>query len=61
MPGHYEDVLADIRGRDERDSGRDCAPLKQALGAELLDTTDLDLDAAIAAAVAIVEKQCADA
>jgi cytidylate kinase len=59
MPGHYEDVLADIRARDERDSGRDCAPLKQAVGAELLDTTELELQAAIGQAIAIVEKQSA--
>ena len=30
MPAHYEDVLADIRARDERDSGRAVAPLKPA-------------------------------
>ncbi len=57
MPGHYDDVLADIRARDERDGGRDCAPLKQASDAKLLDTTELELGAAIAAAIAIVGKQ----
>ena len=30
MPAHYEDVLADIRVRDERDSHRSVAPLRQA-------------------------------
>src|SRR3954452_22933996 len=35
MPGHYEDVLLDIRARDERDSSRDTAPLKQAVDAIL--------------------------
>ena len=30
MPGHYDDVLLDIRARDERDATRDVAPLRQA-------------------------------
>jgi cytidylate kinase len=55
MPAHYEDVLIDIRARDERDSGRDTAPLVQAEDAILLDTSDLDVDAAIARAVQLVE------
>ena len=48
-------VLADIRARDERDSARSAAPLRQADDAVPLDTSDLDVEAAIAAAVAIVE------
>ena len=48
-------VLADIRKRDERDMGRTAAPLKQAPDARLLDTTHLDIDAAIRAAIDIVE------
>jgi CMP/dCMP kinase len=48
-------VLADIRKRDERDMGRAAAPLKQAPDAHLLDTTHLDIDAAIRAAIDIVE------
>ncbi|MDP2411198.1 MAG: (d)CMP kinase [Pseudolabrys sp.] len=48
-------VLADIRARDERDTSRAAAPLKQAADAHLLDTTDLDIDAAIRAAIDIVE------
>ena len=49
------DVLADIRRRDERDSGRSAAPLKRAGDAHLLDTTHLDIDAAFRAAIDIVE------
>ena len=49
------EVLADIRGRDERDSQRAVAPLKAAPDAHLLDTTHLDIDAAFRAAVDIVE------
>jgi cytidylate kinase len=52
----YEHVLIDIRARDERDSGRGIAPLKQADGAELLDTSDLDVAAAVARAIAVVER-----
>ena len=33
MPGHYDDVLLDIRARDERDATRDVAPLRQAADA----------------------------
>jgi cytidylate kinase len=49
------EVLADIRRRDERDSKRPVAPLKQAPDAHLLDTTHLDIDAAFRAAIDIVE------
>jgi CMP/dCMP kinase len=48
-------VLADIRKRDERDTNRAAAPLKQASDAHLLDTTHLDIDAAMRAAIDIVE------
>ncbi len=48
-------VLADITKRDERDQSRAAAPLKQAPDAHLLDTTHLDIDAAIRAAIDIVE------
>jgi cytidylate kinase len=48
-------VLADIVKRDERDMNRAAAPLKQAPDAHLLDTTSLDIDAAVRAAIDIVE------
>jgi len=48
-------VLADILKRDERDQNRAAAPLKRAPDAHLLDTTHLDIDAAIQAAIDIVE------
>src|SRR4051812_9051936 len=56
MPAHYEDVLADIRARDERDTGREVAPLKQAPDALLLDTSELDIDQSIAEAVRLIEQ-----
>jgi cytidylate kinase len=53
-PLDYDAVLADIRRRDERDSGRAASPLRQAGDAILLDTTKLDAEAALAAALAII-------
>jgi cytidylate kinase len=49
------EILADILRRDDRDRSRSAAPLVRAADAHLLDTTHLDIDAAIRAAVAIVE------
>src|SRR5262249_12275088 len=51
------DVLIDLRARDERDSRREAAPLRQAEDALLLDTSDMSIDAAIQRAVALVEAQ----
>jgi len=53
----YEHVLGDIRARDERDSGRGIAPLKQADDASLLDTSALDVAAAVATAIGLVEQR----
>ena len=52
---HFAEVLADIRARDERDSGRDFAPLSRAADADLIDTSDLTIDQAIAEALRLVE------
>jgi cytidylate kinase len=59
LPAHYDDVLVDIRARDERDMNRPTAPLAQAADAMLLDTSELDVDAAIAEAVRLVEERLA--
>jgi cytidylate kinase len=48
------EILADILRRDERDRSRTVAPLKPAADAHVLDTTTLDIEAALAAAIAIV-------
>jgi cytidylate kinase len=53
----FEEVLADLRARDARDAGREVAPMLAAADALLLDTTDLSIDAAVAEAVAYVEKR----
>jgi cytidylate kinase len=57
MPAHLEDVLIDIRARDARDSGREAAPLFQAADAELLDTSEMDIDQAIARAIDLVDNK----
>lgn len=44
----YEEILADIKARDERDSSRAVAPLKPAPDALQIDTTSLDIPATIA-------------
>ena len=50
-----EEVLADIRLRDARDSGRASAPLVQAPDAVLLDTSEMDISQSVEAARRIVE------
>jgi cytidylate kinase len=52
-----EVIEADLSARDARDSARAAAPLRQAADAVLLDTSALPPEAAIAAAIALVEKQ----
>ena len=51
----FDNILADIRLRDERDASRAEAPLKPAVDAILLDTGDLTISAAVQAAIAAVE------
>lgn len=53
-------VLDDILRRDARDSGRASAPLQAAADAVELDTTDLDIEAAFAAALRIVRRRIAE-
>ena len=61
MTAGYQDVLIDIKARDERDSSREVAPLRQASDALLLDTSDLGLEEAVAAAITLVEEKLARA
>ena len=53
----FDAVLADVHARDARDTGRADAPLLRAADAMLLDNSDMDRDAAIAAAIAFVEER----
>ena len=50
-----ERVLADIRARDQRDSARSTAPLRQADDAVTIDTSFLSIDAAVQRAIDVVE------
>jgi cytidylate kinase len=54
-----EAIEADLAQRDERDRNRAEAPLRQADGAALLDTSNLTKEMAVATAIALVEKQIA--
>ena len=56
MPGHYEEVLCDLKSRDDRDSNRSLAPLARADGAVLLDTSEMSAEEAIAQAIQAVER-----
>jgi len=60
MHAAYEDVLADIRSRDERDSHREVAPLVPAKDAILLDTSNLTIEQAIAEAIRLTEQRLKD-
>lgn len=53
-----QEIAADLEARDKRDRERTEAPLLAADDSVLLDTSELDRDAAIAAAIAIVEAKC---
>lgn len=59
MRAHYEDVLADIRARDERDGARSAAPLRKADGAAVIDTSELSAEQAVAAAIKAAEEAVA--
>ncbi len=56
-PADYDTVLAEVKARDERDRTRTVAPLVPADDATILDTSDLSIDDAVAAAIALVEKR----
>ena len=59
ISAHFDDVVIDLKARDARDSGRSTAPLLQAEDAERLDTSEMEIGEAIAAAIAVVEKSLA--
>ncbi len=50
----FETVLAEVVDRDARDSNRASAPLRAAEDAITVDTSDMSIEAAVAAAVAAV-------
>ena len=54
--GDFGGILADIQRRDERDTGRADSPLRPADDAHLLDTSEMDIEAAFSAARDIVDR-----
>ena len=56
-----ESVEQDLKRRDARDSGRSEAPLTQAADAIVLDNSELDVDASVEAAIAIIDARVAAA
>lgn len=52
----YEDILADIKKRDERDTNREVAPLMPDPNAHLIDTTNMDIETAFQEALSIVKQ-----
>lgn len=53
----YQQVLETIRRRDARDAGRADAPMRPAADAILLDTSELDIDAAFEAIVGLIKRK----
>ena len=55
MNADYNQVLADVKARDERDANRKDAPMKPADDAVILDTSDMSIEEVFDKAVEIVE------
>jgi cytidylate kinase len=53
----FETVLEDVKARDARDSERAVAPLVAADDAITVDTSDMSIDEAVAAAIAAVDSK----
>jgi cytidylate kinase len=53
----YEAILKDLQDRDTRDRQRSVAPLQQAQDAALLDTSHLNIEQAVNAALDIIQSQ----
>lgn len=49
-------ILAELQERDRRDSQRAAAPLRPADDAVLIDTSDMEIGQAVAAAISVVER-----
>ena len=55
----FDEILSDIRKRDERDTGRSDSPLRPAADAHLLDTSKMSIEAAFQAARKLVDETLA--
>ncbi|MDR2001117.1 MAG: bifunctional 3-phosphoshikimate 1-carboxyvinyltransferase/cytidylate kinase [Zoogloeaceae bacterium] len=57
MPANMHTLLQDLRERDARDAARAVAPLRQCADAELLDTSAMSIDQAVAAVIDLVRRK----
>ena len=57
MPDSFEEVLAELKKRDEQDMNRPVDPLRQAEDAVLVDSTDLDFEQVVERILEIVEEK----
>ena len=57
LPADLNEILAQIKERDERDMNRPVAPLKQADDAVLVDTSDLTIDEVVEKILAIIDEK----
>ena len=51
LGGDFEAVLEEVRARDARDAGRALSPMKPAADALILDTSEMSIEQAVAAAI----------
>lgn len=51
------EIQEDIRERDRKDSSRETSPLKIPIGASIIDTSDMSIEAQVSAVVGIVERR----
>lgn len=56
----FEEVLSDMRRRDEQDTSRNSAPLRRAEDAILLDTSEMDLLDSIRYVISLIQKKTGD-
>ena len=57
LPASLETTLAEMKVRDERDTSRAAAPLKQADDAHLIDSTGLTLDEVLGQLIERIQKR----
>jgi 3-phosphoshikimate 1-carboxyvinyltransferase len=57
MPANMRTLLQDLQERDARDAARSVAPLRQEADADLVDTTPLGIEQAVAAVLAIARRK----
>ena len=56
MDVSFDEVLRDVRERDENDSNRKVSPLRRADDARLVDTTLLDLEQSLEVLISVIRE-----